>query len=377
MSYTQTAAALMAIPTAPYKEHWMLDELDRQLAGIPGVEVRKDRWGNVFARLRRGANPPGCVAYVAHLDHPGFVVLRTEGNTVYGTFEGNVDTEFFKTRPVLLYRGADDKGIQAHVTEVSERRKETHNRDVVLEADSDPAGAVLGMWDLEAFTLRDGHIRSRAIDDLGGTALILETLRGASGQAGDVDLLGVFTRAEECGFRGALLICQDDADKGEYIPRDAWVISVETSSARANTPIGGGGVLRVGDRTSIFNPEITQAIKEISERLAEEQNQKPLVRALMDGGTCEASAFNLWGYTSGGLCLPLGNYHNMNRESGRIDQEYIAVADAEGLTNTMVQLAFSRGGESALAKLKREYEALAEDAKPKMHNWPPTPLVRA
>ncbi|MCB2155829.1 hypothetical protein KQI84_13175 [bacterium] len=370
MSYAQTAAALMAIPTAPYKEHWMLEELDRQLDQIPGLEVKKDRWGNVFARLRRGENSPGCVAYVAHLDHPGFVVHRTEGNTVHGTFEGNVDTDFFKTRPVRLFRDVDDAGIRAHVTEVSERRKETHNRAVVLEAEEDPAGAVLGMWDLEPFTLDGDHIRSRAVDDLGGTTLILETLRGASQTEGDVDVMGVFTRAEECGFRGALLVCQDDSEKGEYIPLDAWVISVETSSARPTTPIGGGGILRVGDRTSIFNPEITQAMKEISEEMAEKHGQRPLVRALMDGGTCEASAFNLWGYTSGGLCLPLGNYHNMNREAGKIDQEYISVADAEGLTNSMVQLAFSRGGESAMARLKREYEALAEDAKPKMHNWP-------
>jgi endoglucanase len=31
----------------------------------------------------------------------------------------------------------------------------------------------------------------------------------------------------------------------------------------------------------------------------------------MDGGTCNSTAFVAFGYDASGLCLPLGNYHNM------------------------------------------------------------------
>jgi endoglucanase len=31
----------------------------------------------------------------------------------------------------------------------------------------------------------------------------------------------------------------------------------------------------------------------------------------MVGGACEATAFGVYGYIATGLCLPLGNYHNM------------------------------------------------------------------
>ena len=33
-------------------------------------------------------------------------------------------------------------------------------------------------------------------------------------------------------------------------------------------------------------------------------------RCLMSGGTCEATAYQLYGYETGGLCIALGNYHN-------------------------------------------------------------------
>ena len=45
----------------------------------------------------------------------------------------------------------------------------------------------------------------------------------------------------------------------------------------------------------------------------------------MSGGTCEASAFALYGYRTTGIAFPLGNYHNgtPGTPEGRIEAEYI------------------------------------------------------
>jgi endoglucanase len=65
-------------------------------------------------------------------------------------------------------------------------------------------------------------------------------------------------------------------------------------------------------------------------------------RKLMPGGACEASAFQAYGYTSGCVCLPLGNYHNMADIDGvakgrraRVGQEHVAVADFHGLVELL------------------------------------------
>ena len=55
-------------------------------------------------------------------------------------------------------------------------------------------------------------------------------------------------------------------------------------------------------------------------------------RALMDGGACEASAFAGFGYRVAGLCVPLGNYHNIG-PGLKPRSEYVRVNDLVGLGN--------------------------------------------
>jgi len=373
MSVVETARVLMETPTAPTQEQWLAAVLRGLLRAIRGLSITQDRWGNIFARLRRGANPPRCVAYVAHMDHPGFAITRIEpgGRVVHGTFEGGVKDEYFPGSPVRLFRSDNDAGVTGRVRQAGPFRFEHHSREVILDMDADATAAVLGMWDLPAFDVREGCIHSRAIDDLGGCAMLVETLRTAAARTEDADLLCVFTRTEEAGFRGALLICKaPDADR--WLPRDAWVISVETSSARPSTPIGEGAILRVGDKDSIFNPDITRAISDISATIAQRDGSKPLRRALMDGGTCEATCFNLYGWVSGAVCVPLGNYHNMNPATGKIDAEFISIADAESLVATMAALALHRDaeGKTATERLKEQMEVLAAGAADKIGEWP-------
>jgi endoglucanase len=154
----------------------------------------------------------------------------------------------------------------------------------------------------------------------------------------DVRLL--LTRAEEVGFAGAIAACGSG-----LIPHDALLINLENSkSDPTDSPIGGGPIVRVGDRQSTFDPDATYRLGRLAQHLADQpspQGQTPFAfqRKLMPGGICEASAFVAWGYRAGALCLPLGNYHNMDETTGRIAAEHIALADFDRLVTLLTALA--------------------------------------
>jgi endoglucanase len=58
-------------------------------------------------------------------------------------------------------------------------------------------------------------------------------------------------------------------------------------------------------------------------------------RRVMDGGTCEATPFQLKGYMAGGMAIPLRNYHN---QSGKvIAPEGVHLRDVEGSVRLLVQ----------------------------------------
>ena len=81
----------------------------------------------------------------------------------------------------------------------------------------------------------------------------------------------------------------------------------------------------------------------------------------MAGGSCEATAFGVYGYRAAGLCLPLANYHNM----GNLDEveagsgkatplpEVIALGDFHALVDLLLLSAHAVDGEGDLKPTAR------------------------
>lgn len=335
------ARTIMTVPTAPFREAWICAALDALLADIPALDLSTDPFGNRYARLNPPDGDPDAppLVFVAHLDHPGFLVEGTDPDTGHlrATFEGRVRPEFFPAAAVRLFRHAEDPGIRARV---AARLPETGNDNMafLLDPEEDPTGAVLAMWDVPAVEVRDGVLFSRACDDLAAVAAIVRALEvlAADPSGLRVPLIGMFTRAEEAGFCGALAIVSHPHGP-EYLPRDADIISVENSSVRPGVVQGAGPVLRTGDRATSFDQNLLHRLNTAMRpggRLAFQHQ-----RALMDAGTCEASAFAAYGYRAAGICIPLANYHNMDLASGTIAPESIHLADFEGLETMIRHLA--------------------------------------
>src|SRR5205085_12413203 len=113
----------------------------------------------------------------------------------------------------------------------------------------------------------------------------------------------------------------------------------ECSSEQPYAPQGRGAIIRVGDRTSVFNSALTYFISSQAEALAKRDKRFKYQRALMPGGTCEATVYDIYGFTAASICVALGNYHNMDKRRRRIGPEYIDLGDWTSMVKLFLQLA--------------------------------------
>ncbi len=330
------ARDLLSCPTAPFHEGAVIARILARAARGPRLSVRADRDGNLWLARSGVRRSPSPLVLVAHMDHPGFRARasRRRGGAVAveADFLGGVRPGFFVGARARFFTG--DGEIVARVTAVRRDRASGDLRASLRARRPVPEGA-FGMWDLPAFRYsppRGGLVESRAVDDLAGVTAALALLEEADriDPKRRVDVRALFTRGEEVGFVGALAAVDSGA-----LPRRARVVSLEASKAFAHAPQGAGPILRVGDRTSSFDDGLTRWMGRVAAKLAGPRGTGfAWQRKLMDGGTCEATAFQLHGYRSAALCVPLGNYHNM-ADDGRIRAESIRLSDLVGLVRLL------------------------------------------
>jgi endoglucanase len=342
---------ITSLPTASGREDLVVAWIARWVAARRNLVLTRDRAGNLFVRQKPGPasrdgaarRRPAPLLITAHLDHPAFVVTRAHGGDVELEFRGGVHDPYFERARIEII----DSTGRAHSAQLTALNRKALPFKVATARLDEGAGPVasgdIGRWALAGDgplpRIADGQLYARACDDLAGVAAALAALDVLRRKKG-MDHVGLlFTRAEEVGFIGAIAAC-----KGRRIPKRARLICLETSRSFTESPIGGGPIVRVGDRMSVFEPALTNAISMV---MFEHEQARPgfiWQRRLMPGGTCEATAFSSYGYRSTCLCLPLGNYHNMVDIDGvaagarpaAIGPEYISVGDFHGLVEMLV-----------------------------------------
>lgn len=369
------ALELADLPTAAGRERRVIAWIERWVAERPGLSLTRDAHGNLTVSIAGAPTDRPSVYLTAHLDHPAFVVERVIGpGTVELAFRGGVMDRYFERARVELHpsEGAAVEGVLVERDGPQEPFKR-----FVCELDDEAPGATVGdvaRWALPAGAVEGGRLRVAICDDLAAAAAALAAMDNvlAKHAAGETieDLRLLFTRAEEIGFIGAI-----GASTNNSIPRDARLICLENSRASDDAPIGGGPIVRVGDRISTFSPALTAAIAKRAEEVfggpatprATQTNADAGAwqRKLMAGGACEASVFCAHGFEATCVCLPLGNYHNMGEldavQAGAFEgtapimREEVAVSDLDGmvalLTACGTSLPAGGGFNDRLAKL--------------------------
>jgi putative aminopeptidase FrvX len=321
--FISLAGRLMRHPAAPFHEAAVRAEVE-SICQEHDLPFRRDRFGNVLVEYKRGrAGRP--LVLVAHLDHPAFDVLTVKSpRLVHAKFLGGVAPEYFADGTRIRFLPDNSPGRLGGAQGAAGTKEFALIPDRPLTVP--PAFAV---WDLEDFALRGGLIHGRACDDLIGVAAILATLIVAKESRQTCWLMGAITRAEEIGFGGALALAASRS-----VRRNALVISLETSRELPPVRMGDGVIIRVGDRSSVFDPQATRFLTEVAVDRARQNPAFRHQRGLMPGGSCEGTVFAEAGFQTAALCVALGNYHNCGPRR-RIAAEYVSLADAASMVELL------------------------------------------
>jgi putative aminopeptidase FrvX len=329
--------SVCSIPTAPFAEGRVAEFVRKFVSRRQNLSLKEDRFGNLLIELKSRRNLPRWV-FTAHMDHPGFVAKKMlDGNRLQAVFRGWVKVEFARGARVVFY---DDRGeargtvVEATVLDYDQRAVP----DTVIVCVNRPvARGSPGMFDQGVGRYREGKFYSRACDDLGGAAACLEMIDRLSRARRPVPspVAVLLTRAEEEGFIGCIAACKHQT----LLRKSDRVIAIECSSRQPVAPQGDGVIIRVGDRASVFNSALTYFLGQQAEELKKKDRQFRYQRALMPGGVCEATVYDVFGYTAASLCVALGNYHNMDVKRGKIGPEYIDAGDWRNMVKLFVHLA--------------------------------------
>lgn len=337
---------LTAIPTAAGREHRVIQYIEDWTAKRSNLKLTRDKVGNLLiARTSKAGNRRKPLFITAHLDHPAFVVRKvTDERTIELEFRGGVQDAYFHDALIDIIDD-DDQPHLAAITHLNATAQPFKQVTAKLRRPTDEiAPGDVGRWYFgndaqRQSTITKGVLHAPACDDLAAVAAALATLDVVRKRKGMEHVGVLLTLAEEVGFIGAIGAC-----KYTSVPKTSRLICLENSRSFAESPIGGGPILRVGDRISVFAPELTNRIGDLMLEHEKKHPEYKWQRKLMPGGACEATAFSTYGYESTCICLPLGNYHNMididgvrdGERPAKVGPEYIAIDDYHGMIDMLI-----------------------------------------
>ncbi len=342
---------ILSQPSAPYREMHVRKTIIRTLerGGVPhfldpvgnivvGAASKKDYDRLISAKTREPLR-----FFIAHMDHPGFHGLKWKAGRLEFKWHGGSPIKHLNGSKVWL---CDPKGNLAY-GKVAQAKLLKSGRAIdsgTLTVDKKtaqlfsktPPKNLFGGFAFREFVWEKNKVLyTKAADDLVGSFAIvtvaLELFKKRS-SGPKPPFLAILTRAEEVGFVG----CLGHFELGwlQKAKRPVVCVSLETSRTLPGAIIGKGPVVRLGDKFSVFDKTPLRVLMEIARKKLPDAHQY----RVMDGGTCEGSAATVYGFTTVGISVPLGNYHNQSFEGGPDSRgsdgpapEFVHRDDIEGL----------------------------------------------
>lgn len=318
---------ILSQPTAPFKEMHVGSIIENELKQNR-VPFFRDPVGNLvlgvsskkeYLRLVSQKTDEPLRIFIAHMDHPGFHGIEwINPSQLKIKWHGGAPTQHLENAPVWL---ADDQGLlgEGHLTQVqlasSGRTIDSAHIEVSPSDRRDaPAQEIFGGFRFRApYWIEGNLIYTKAADDLVGTFAICSVatelfLKGRNKKG--APFIGLLTRAEEVGFIGA--IAHFELGWHKKAKRPLLAVSLETSRTLPGAEVGKGPVVRLGDRYTVFDAGYLRVFSDLAQKILPDRHQ----RRVMDGGTCEATAAQVYGLKTVGISVPLGNYHNQSFEGG-------------------------------------------------------------
>ena len=292
-------------------------------------DIKVDAMGNLYAH-KPGKGPR--IMLAAHMDEVGMLVsyIRDDGLLCYA--QSGIDSRVNVSKRVIV--GKDVPGVigakAIHLQTAEEfKRALPHDELFVDIGAKDKADAEKYVkpgdpicFDTTFMRLGDGMMRSKALDDRVGCAIIMELLKNTY----DCDLYAAFTVQEEVGLRGAKAAAYNVAPELALILEGTTANDMPEVEHGFVTKVGEGPAISFMDRGTMVRPAMFNALKE-----AAEQNSIPYqLRRGTTGGT-DAGAIHkaLEGCFAGGISVPCRYIHSANSMASIEDFNYAyRLADA-------------------------------------------------
>lgn len=295
-----------------------------------------DPIGNLIVEKKGEAEPENRVSLFAHMDEVGLIVtyITDEGYVHVDSVGGIEDSALFGKK--LTINGCTGvAGAKAiHQCSGDESKKVPAISDVSVdlgfeskeEAEKHISLGDFGYFKSDFIEFGDGFIKSKALDDRVGCAVILELLQKKS----KINYTAVFTVQEEVGARGAIV--------GAYTVKPDYAIVIESTTASdiPDTPdhkkvckVGEGAVVTFMDRGTIYNKDLYKKAFEIAK-----ENEIPCQTKTVVAGGNDASVIHksAGGIKTIAVSLPCRYIHSASSVCNSKDIESV-----EALTNALLE----------------------------------------
>ena len=308
MNTSKITSAIFSQSTAPFREGFVLSKIS-EILSLYKIPYFKDSSGNIIAGAKNQKDLKSKkIGFMAHTDHPGFHITKKLNERDYqAIWYGGAPFNKIKNAKLRIYDPVNPKlSYQGKVLSFPniDYSREGLAFTLRLNKKQHLDSSYFGAFDFSGMKLKNNLIETRVADDLTGVVIILGMLIDIKTKSKQLPV-GIFTRAEEVGYVGCWALLESG-----ILPKTLPVVSLEASRTLPLAEIGKGPVLRLGDFSTIFNSELSIELWNVAKDLAKNKKTFLFQRRLMDGGSCEATALDLFNYKTTGIAVPLGNYHN-------------------------------------------------------------------
>ena len=271
-------------------------------------EARLDKMGNLIAVMRFGdlsAPDRKRIMISAHMDEVGFMItdVRSNGYLGFDTV-GGINTAVMAGRKVTV-RTKNGDFISGVIASKAIHHKDKDDRLKALSAeklyidigakDGDEAAEYVRIgdfatFDSEFYTFGEGNgmLKARAIDDRMGCAAMIETMRSLKKQPpkGNIDACFCFTVREEIGRSGAKAAAYALRPHLSLVLETTAIADIaDTEAARRVADVGGGVVISLMDRSTIYDRDTVRNALAIAEKTGVKAQVKRYVAGGNDAGT--------------------------------------------------------------------------------------------
>lgn len=284
----------------------------KQIEGYCDAKV--DKMGNIIAFKKGKKTPKYKVMLDAHLDEVGVIVTNvTESGMLLFDTVGGIETETLLSKQVRFGNVLGVIGSKPiHQSSADERKALPKLDSLYIDigaTDKEDALTHISLGDIGTFAsdwadLKDGLVRSKALDDRVGCATIISLLKAEA----EYDFYATFTVGEEIGLRGA--------KTATFTVEPDFAIALEATSAAdlhgaedSNTvcEVGKGIAVSFMDRATLYDRKLF----DFALKTAKENNITAQVKHAVTGGN-NSGAIHL---TKGGvkvitLSLPARYIHS-------------------------------------------------------------------